>query len=77
MEGRVAKLEAHVETLRTDMAVVKKDVSDIRVSIGKIETEIKHLPGKWFTVTVTMAGLAILTAIVLYGEKLKALLGLG
>ena len=77
MEGRVAKLEAHVETLRTDVAAIKKDVSDIRVSFATLIERVAHLPGKSFVITTTTTTIALLTGVVVFGEKIRVLLGLG
>jgi hypothetical protein len=77
MEGRVAKLEAHVETLRSDVAAIKKDVGDIRVSAATLTERVAHLPGKGFVITATTTTIALLTAVVVFGEKIRSLLGVG
>ncbi len=77
MEGRVAKLEAHVDTLRSDVAAIKKDVSDIRVSFATLSERVSHLPGKGFVITATTTTVALLTGVVVFGEKIRLLLGLG
>jgi len=74
MESRVAKLEAHVEALRTDGAAVKKDVGDIKVGVATLTERVTHLPGKGFVVTATTTSIGLLTAIILFGDKIKALL---
>ena len=77
MESRVAKLEAHAETLRSDMAAVKRDVGDIRVSFATLSERVTHLPGKGFVISATTTTVALLTAVVVFGEKIRALLALG
>ena len=77
MESRVAKLEAHVETLRSDVSAIKKDVGDIRVSFATMAERVAHLPGKGFVITATTTTIMTLTGIVVFGEKIRVLLGLG
>ncbi|WP_374282848.1 hypothetical protein [Novosphingobium sp.] len=77
MEGRVAKLEALVETLRSDVTSIKKDVGDMRVSIATLVERVAHLPGKGFVITATTTTIAMLTGVVVFGEKIRSLLGLG
>lgn len=77
MQGRVAKLEAHVETLRSDVASIKKDVGDMRVSIATLVERVAHLPGKGFVITATTTTIALLTGVVVFGEKIRTLLGVG
>lgn len=76
MESRVAKLEAHVEILRSDMAAVKKDVSDIRVGVATLTERVAHLPSKGFVVTATTTTIGLLTAIILLGDKIRTLLAI-
>ncbi|MBV9932446.1 MAG: hypothetical protein JO013_16090 [Alphaproteobacteria bacterium] len=76
LEPRVAKLEAHVETLRADVAAIRKDVGDIRVAFATLTERVAHLPGKGFVVTTTTTAIAIISGLIIFGEKLKALLGL-
>ena len=75
MEGRVAKLEAHVETLRADVRT-KKDVGDIRTGLATLTERVAHLPGKGFVVTATTTTIALLTGIILFGDKIQTLLAL-
>ena len=76
MEGRVAKLEAHVETLRADVRTMKKDVGDIRTGLATLTERVAHLPGKGFVVTATTTTIALLTGIILFGDKIQTLLAL-
>ncbi len=77
MESRVAKLEAHVETLRSDVSAIKKDVGDIRVGLATLIERVAHLPGKGFVITATTTTIALLTAVIVFGDKIRSLLGLG
>ena len=76
MDGRVAKLEAHVETLRSDMSAVKKDVGDIRIGLATLTERVAHLPSKGFVVTATTTTIGFLTAVVIFGDKIRALLAI-
>lgn len=76
MEGRVAKLEAHMEVVRADMGAVKKDVGDIRVNVATLMERIAHLPSKGFVVTATSTTIALLAAVSIFGDRIKALFGL-
>ena len=76
LEPRIAKLEAHVETLRTDVAAMKKDVADIRVGVATLTERVAHLPGKGFVVTATTTAIALISGVIILGEKLRTALGL-
>ena len=75
MEARVARLEAHVEILRADSTATRADVSGIRVSLATLEERVAHLPSKGFVVTAAAGIVALLSSFILFGEKLKALIG--
>lgn len=77
MEGRVARLEAHVDTLRGDVATMKSDVGKIRVDLATLTERVAHLPGKGFVITATTTTVGFLTAVIVFGDKIKGLLGLG
>lgn len=76
MEGRVAKLEAHVETLRADVGAIKKDVGDIRVGLATLTERVAHLPGKGFVITATTTTIGLITAVVVFADKIRAFLAL-
>lgn len=76
MEGRVAKLEAHVETLRTDVGMVRKDVGDIRVHIATMLERLAHVPSRGFVVTATTTSIGLLTAVIVFGDRIRTILGL-
>lgn len=73
MESRVAKLEAHVEILRNDVTSIKKDVGDIRVAMATLTERVSHLATKGFIVTATTTTIGLLTGIILFSDKIKAL----
>lgn len=76
MEGRIAKLEAHMETVRSDIGSLKADVRDVRDRMTRLETKVDHLPSKGFVVTATTVALTLIAAITLFQTKLQVLFGL-
>jgi hypothetical protein len=83
MEVRVAALEAHMEHVRgdigdikTSLAAAQRDITDVKVDVGKIDTKVDALPGKGFIVTVVLTIATILAAITAFGPALRHLLGL-
>jgi hypothetical protein len=76
LEARVAKLEAHVEILRSDVSALRKDVGDIRVSMATMTERVAHLPARGFVITATTTTIALLSGLIIFGEKLKTVLGL-
>ena len=75
MEARVARLEAHVETLRRDVAELRAAVAVLTEKVAVLTERVAHLPSKGFVVTSNMTAIALLTGVILFGEKLKALIG--
>jgi hypothetical protein len=71
MEPRIAKLEAHVENIRAELA----KLSSLPVTVGKLEERVSHLPSKGFVVTATTTTIGLLTAITIFGDKVKTILG--
>ncbi len=75
MEARVARLEAHVETLKRDVAELRAAVAVLTEKVAVLTERVAHLPSKGFVVTSNMTAFALFSAIMLFGEKLKALVG--
>lgn len=75
MEARVARLEAHVEILRADSTATRADVADIRLSLATLGERVAHLPSKGFVVASNLSALTFFSGVILFGEKLKALIG--
>jgi transposase len=71
MEPRIAKLEAHMEHVRAEMT----KLASLPVQVARLEEKVAHLPSKGFIVTTTMTGLAFVTALVLFADKLRSLIG--
>ena len=83
MEARVARLEAHVEGLRADVADIRANLAALAAQVAiltervAILTErVAHLPSKGFVVSSNMTAIALLSAVILFGEKLKASIGI-
>lgn len=75
MEARVARLEAHVETLRSDVADLRAAVAALTEKVAVLTERVAHLPSKGFVVTSNMTAIALFSGVILFGEKLKALIG--
>lgn len=82
MDARVARLEAHVETLRSDVAdlraavaALSEKVAVLAEKVAVLTERVAHLPGKGFVVTSNMTAFALFSGVILFGEKLKALIG--
>lgn len=75
MEARVARLEAHVETLRSDVADLRAAVAALTEKVAVLTERVAHLPSKGFVVTSNMTAIALFSGLMLFGEKLKALMG--
>jgi hypothetical protein len=71
MEARIAKLEAQMDAVRGDLA----KLGSLPVDVARLDERVKHLPGKGFVVTATSTTIALIAAIVLFADKLRALVG--
>jgi hypothetical protein len=76
MDARVARLEAHVETLRADVADIRISPAALIERVAVLTERVAHLPSKGFVVSANMTAIALLSALILFGEKLKSLAGL-
>jgi len=76
MEARVAKLEAHVQHILGDVSALKADMRDVRDRLPRIETRLDHLPGKGFIVTVVVATIALLGALITLQQQIQAWIGI-
>ncbi len=74
MEARVAKLEATIEHMHSDLSQVKSDLRDVRDRVPVVEVKIDHLPSKGFIVGCVLTALALGTAIIGYADQIKAFL---
>jgi hypothetical protein len=83
MDARVARLEAHAEVLRADVADIRVGLATLteRVAIltervAILTERVAHLPGKGFVISSTTTAVALLSGVIVFGEKLKALVGI-
>lgn len=77
---RIAKLEAHMEVVRSDLSALKNDLRDVRERSIKLEERVSHLPTKGWAATsiIAVVGLitTIVTLVVTLAPKLQALFGI-
>jgi hypothetical protein len=81
MEARVAVLENNVEyikrdigELKADMSGIRRDVESLKVGQGILTERVSHLPSKGFIVTATLSSLAVISALILFQDHIKAFL---
>jgi hypothetical protein len=69
MEARVAKLEAHMEHVRGELA----KLASLPVEVATIKTKVEHLPGKGFVVTSAITTVAAVTGLLVLLQRLGVL----
>lgn len=72
MEPRIAKLEAHMEHVRADLG----KLADVPSSLAALTERVAHLPAKEFVVKATTTTIALIGALIVFGDKIKVLLGI-
>lgn len=70
------KLEAHGESLKSDIAAIGADLANISGNLDLLTERVARLPTKGFLISATMIQIALLSGVILFGEKLKAMLEL-
>lgn len=82
MEPRLAKLEAHMENVRSEMAETKSAVSSlvdrttgVEIRLAGLEVKVDHLPSKGFIVTSVIAALALIAAMFGFQDQLQTFFG--
>lgn len=68
MEARIAKLEAHMEHVRDDLAKLQ----GIPVDVATLKSDVSHLPTKGWMVGALGTSLAIIAALIAFAEKIHA-----
>lgn len=68
MEKRLDKLEGQFEKLREDIVGVK-------VQLATLTERVAHLPTKGFIVSTLGTSLAIIAALIVFADKIRALIG--
>lgn len=83
VDGRVARLEAHVAHIQSDVGEVKQRLTGIEGRVGAVEVNlatlvkrVAHLPSKGFIVKTVVTVGAILGALTLFPDQIRALFGL-
>ncbi len=69
MEPRIAKLEAHMEHVRAELA----KLAAVPVDIATLKTKVEHLPGKGFVVTSAITTVAAVTGLLVLLQRLGIL----
>lgn len=69
MEPRIAKLEAHMEHVRAELA----KLATVPVDIATLKTKVEHLPGKGFVVTSAVTTVAAITGLLVLFQRLGIL----
>lgn len=68
MEARVQKLESQFDKLNDK-------VDGLRIDTAVLKEKVSNLPGKGFIVTATVSALALFSAVVIFQERIVAILG--
>ena len=68
VDDRVSRLEGRVDKVIDELGGVK-------VNIATLTERVSHLPSKGFIVTTTTAALALVAAIAVFADNIKAALG--
>ena len=75
MEARVAKLETSMEFIKRDVGELRSDVSTLKTDVARLDERVKMLPSKGFIVSASVTIIGLLTAVVVFADKLRALVG--
>lgn len=75
MEARVAKLETTIGYIERDVSEMRSDMKDVRDRLGRLETNVSHLPSKGFIWTAVLLALAVVGALTALQGQIQALLG--
>lgn len=73
MEERLAKLEAHMEHVQTDVSNMTSDMKSVRDRLIALEVKVDHLPTKGFTVMALLACLAVIAALIGFQEQVQSI----
>ena len=73
--GGMSELAHRVTRIEEDLKELRADMKDARDRLKGLEVKVDHLPSKDFIVKTMVAGLSLLTAIIVFQEKLTTLFG--
>lgn len=68
VDDRLNRLEGRVDK-------VSDELSGVKVNLATLTERIAHLPSKGFIVTTTMTSLALIAALVVFADNIKAAIG--
>ncbi len=74
MEARVAKLEANVGHIMSDVETMRAGMADARERLAALEVKVDHLPSKGFIVTALIMGLAVIAGFIGYADAIQSIL---
>ncbi|WP_155737559.1 hypothetical protein [Agrobacterium tumefaciens] len=69
------KLEARVTKLESQFEKLNDKVDQLRIDSAVMKEKISNLPSKGFIVTATISALAFFSALMVFREKIVALIG--
>jgi len=76
VEARVARVEAHIEHILTDLSALKADIRDIRGRLAKIEARLYHLPTKDFVVIAAIVTIGLIGATITFQQQIQSWIGI-
>ncbi|MBA4785177.1 MAG: hypothetical protein H2046_05345 [Rhizobiales bacterium] len=73
--GTFDDMEARVTNLESQFDKLNDKVDQLRIDTAVLKEKVGNLPSKGFIVTATVSALALFSALVLFGQKIIALIG--
>lgn len=73
--GGSGPVDDRVNRLEDRMDKVGDELAGVKVNIATLTERMAHLPSKGFIVTTTMASLALLAALIVFADNIKAVFG--
>jgi hypothetical protein len=61
--------------MRISLASLTERVAVLTERVAVLTERVAHLPGKGFVISSTTGAVALLSGVIVFGEKLKALFG--
>ncbi|WP_375290895.1 hypothetical protein [Qipengyuania sp.] len=75
MDQRIGRLEGQVDRIGDKLDRLNDRVRDQGETLAALSRDVHHLPSKGFIVTSTALTISLLTGILLFGDRLLALVG--
>ena len=72
-ETRLDNVDQRLEGIDKRLGKVDDRLGSIDIGIATLNERVSHLPGKGYTVTVTILALAFFSSLMLFGERILAL----